>query len=84
MNDDKLIAPTFIRQDQIYKKCKTLGEELRYISLGLKQLIISKDKELLKIVNIIPIERGMIIMDFNLESKCKFIKNTRRVYKKFV
>jgi len=73
IKDDKLIPPKLIRQDPVYKKSNTLGKELRYVSLGVKQMIISKDKELNKIVNVIPIDNGTILLNYDLENKCKMI-----------
>eukprot|EP00826_Nyctotherus_ovalis_P023388 TRINITY_DN1796_c0_g2_i7.p1 TRINITY_DN1796_c0_g2~~TRINITY_DN1796_c0_g2_i7.p1 ORF type:complete len:215 (+),score=30.18 TRINITY_DN1796_c0_g2_i7:894-1538(+) len=80
VKDDGLLPPKLVRQDQVYKKCNTIGEQLRYLSLGLKQLVISKDKELLKIVNVIPIEQGAILLDYDLESQCVCIKNSFRSF----
>ena len=64
-----MIPPKLVRQDAVYKKCETLGETLRYLSLGTKQMIISKDKELNKIVNLIPIEYGKTLVDHDLDLK---------------
>ena len=55
----------------MYKKCETLGEQTRYLSLGVKQIIISKDKDLQKVVNLIPVEYGKILLDADLETKSK-------------
>lgn len=65
-----MLPPKLIRQDAVYKKGATMGEQLRFLSLGVKQMIISKDPEVLKIVGLIPLEYGKILVDVDLETKC--------------
>ena len=65
--DDMVLPPALIRQDEVYKKCARFGKSLRYLSMGTKQLIISKDKEVRQIVNLIPIERGTMLLEQSAE-----------------
>lgn len=68
-----MLPPKLVRQDAVYKKCQTLGESLRYLSLGVKQIILSKDKDLAKIVNIIPLEFGKILVDCDSDAKSRYL-----------
>ncbi len=61
--DDMVLPPKLVRQDEVMKKCARIGTSLRYLSMGTKQLIISKDKEVRQIVNLIPIERGTLLLE---------------------
>ncbi len=69
LQSDMVLPPRMVRQDVVYKKCETLGESMRYLSLGIKQIIISRDKELSKIVNLIPLEYGKILVDYDMDVK---------------
>ena len=76
IDNDKVIPPKLVRQDAVYKKCENVGESLRYLSLGIKQMIISRDKEMAKIVNLIPIEYGKILVDCDTDSKSNNIPHS--------
>ena len=56
--DDFHLPPQSLLKAKIKKKNKNLGWETRYLALGLTHLIISRDEEFSKILNIVPLTAG--------------------------
>lgn len=56
--DDFHLPPQSLLKAKIKKKNKNLGWETRYLALGLTNLIISRDEEFSKILNIVPLTAG--------------------------
>ncbi len=46
------------KETKIKKKNKKLGWETRYIALGMTQLLISRDEDYTKLLNVIPLAPG--------------------------
>jgi len=61
VKSDYLIPEKAIRKTLIHKKCSTPGlESKRWITLGYTQILISRDKLVRKLVNIIPLQGGFV------------------------
>jgi hypothetical protein len=56
--DDYHLAPKCLLKAKIKKKNKKLGWETRYIALGMTQLLISRDEDYTKLLNVIPLAPG--------------------------
>lgn len=65
--DDFHLAPKALLKAKIKKKNKKLGWETRFIALGMTQLLISRDEEFTKLLNVIPLAPGTFAIKMKKE-----------------
>jgi len=60
--DDFVLPMQSIKTGPVKKANRTMGWERRYLLLGATQLIIARDKNFERIVNVIPLEGGFCMI----------------------
>jgi len=61
------LPPQSLLKAKVRKKNKNLGWETRYIALGLTQLLITRDENYVRVLNIVPLLPGTFIINRRLD-----------------
>jgi hypothetical protein len=76
--DDFHLPPKSLLKAKVKKKNKNLGWEVRYIVLGLTQLLIARDENFHKLLNVVPLSPGTFAL--KRKGECLIIRTSEREF----